>query len=200
MESNNQSMHNSTITITTNPYVKMNVYGHRVFEAQPKAYCRLPIDVNTWSWRRWMVVYAWFTMVALPVLWYISSDLNPNYSNAHLNTNTTLPRISYTSTSMLRWSNALFHLHSFWQPITMDTWFLSIMEFIQLEAMCSICLDEFSKSPGCRFVATKCSHVYHEACILPWVRRNNTCPNCRGTLNKGCFGSFVSGHKFKLWY
>ena len=72
------------------------------------------------------------------------------------------------------------------------------LEFIQLEAMCSICLDEFSKSPGCKFVATKCSHVYHEACILPWVRRNNTCPNCRGTLNKGCFGSFVSGHKFKL--
>ncbi|XP_042960433.1 E3 ubiquitin-protein ligase SDIR1-like [Carya illinoinensis] len=46
--------------------------------------------------------------------------------------------------------------------------------------MCSICLEEFASSNGAEeLLRMDCSHVYHRACILPWLQKSNTCPACR---------------------
>ncbi|XP_035546962.1 E3 ubiquitin-protein ligase RNF12-B-like [Juglans regia] len=46
---------------------------------------------------------------------------------------------------------------------------------------CSICLEEFASSNGAKdqLLRMDCSHVYHRACILPWLQKTKTCPTCR---------------------
>jgi len=45
---------------------------------------------------------------------------------------------------------------------------------------CSVCVvgfkleDEAYKLP--------CKHIFHNDCLLPWLKMNNTCPNCRHQL------------------
>ncbi|KZV62497.1 hypothetical protein PENSPDRAFT_692444 [Peniophora sp. CONT] len=34
-----------------------------------------------------------------------------------------------------------------------------------------------------RIVALPCAHVFHTACLLPWLARQTTCPNCRFDLD-----------------
>ena len=46
---------------------------------------------------------------------------------------------------------------------------------------CTICLDEIG--PQQRAVRLDCGHVFHAACLLPWVSRSKTCPNCRALAN-----------------
>ena len=31
--------------------------------------------------------------------------------------------------------------------------------------------------------ATKCGHLFHSHCLLEWLERSNTCPQCRGATN-----------------
>jgi|TARA_Y100000389_G_scaffold180930_1_gene196138 hypothetical protein len=42
---------------------------------------------------------------------------------------------------------------------------------------CSICLDEIHENE--RYELLRCSHVYHKKCILQWLEKSNTCPECR---------------------
>lgn len=42
---------------------------------------------------------------------------------------------------------------------------------------CTICLDNIG--PLQRSVRLECGHLFHAACLLPWVCRSKTCPNCR---------------------
>ena len=44
---------------------------------------------------------------------------------------------------------------------------------------CSVCLEDFSSTVGLKMVVTDCSHFYHASCLLPWLKRQNTCPTCR---------------------
>ncbi|GMY17530.1 e3 ubiquitin-protein ligase hrd-1 [Fagus crenata] len=44
---------------------------------------------------------------------------------------------------------------------------------------CGICLDEFSSTVGAKVTRMHCSHLYHQSCILPWLKKQNTCPTCR---------------------
>ena len=50
---------------------------------------------------------------------------------------------------------------------------------------CAICQEEFKT--GETFVPLPCNdihpHKFHKDCIKPWLRNNNTCPTCRGTIN-----------------
>ena len=41
---------------------------------------------------------------------------------------------------------------------------------------CTICLSEIQVGQG-RFLP--CAHAFHERCIAQWLRRSNTCPECR---------------------
>ncbi|KAL2236573.1 uncharacterized protein LOC110012102 [Sesamum indicum] len=45
---------------------------------------------------------------------------------------------------------------------------------------CSICLEGFSN--GGRGTRLPCSHMFHENCILRWLRGNHVCPLCRYEL------------------
>jgi hypothetical protein len=42
---------------------------------------------------------------------------------------------------------------------------------------CIICLDKYVKNDT--LIELSCTHNFHEACILPWIKDNNTCPHCR---------------------
>lgn len=45
---------------------------------------------------------------------------------------------------------------------------------------CLICCDTFAA--GHTVITLPCQHVMHEACVLPWLQRRNTCPCCRLAL------------------
>ena len=49
---------------------------------------------------------------------------------------------------------------------------------------CAICQEDFEV--GETFVPLPCNdlhpHKFHKACIIPWIRDNNTCPTCRGSI------------------
>eukprot|EP00980_Cylindrotheca_fusiformis_P012707 scaffold3107_cov126-Cylindrotheca_fusiformis.AAC.3 len=48
---------------------------------------------------------------------------------------------------------------------------------------CCICLDEYH--PGetiCAPITDKCNHVFHEECVVEWLRNHDLCPLCRVNL------------------
>ncbi|KAK2965346.1 hypothetical protein RJ640_013809 [Escallonia rubra] len=45
---------------------------------------------------------------------------------------------------------------------------------------CAICLDDFE--PRQLVVLTPCRHMFHEDCIVPWVKSNGKCPVCRSAI------------------
>ncbi len=48
---------------------------------------------------------------------------------------------------------------------------------------CTICQETSGENDigGWRCI-NRCNHMFHDACIQPWFRTNNTCPTCRGQL------------------
>eukprot|EP00741_Cyanophora_paradoxa_P017804 tig00021017_g17196.t1 len=44
---------------------------------------------------------------------------------------------------------------------------------------CSVCLSEFKKNDPLRRLP--CKHMFHENCIMPWLRTDDRCPNCRAS-------------------
>ena len=42
--------------------------------------------------------------------------------------------------------------------------------------VCTICLEDVRSFP------LECGHVFHNKCILKWLKDNDTCPNCRMEL------------------
>ena len=48
----------------------------------------------------------------------------------------------------------------------------------QLESDCSICLSRGKT----RAVSRDCTHVYCYECILEWMKKNPSCPQCRKTI------------------
>ncbi|KAL1221151.1 E3 ubiquitin-protein ligase RING1-like [Cardamine amara subsp. amara] len=48
---------------------------------------------------------------------------------------------------------------------------------------CPICLENFLAGSNFTYpTRMSCSHVFHEACLLDWLERENTCPICRTVL------------------
>jgi hypothetical protein len=45
---------------------------------------------------------------------------------------------------------------------------------------CSVCSDGFRKGEKIRKLP--CKHIFHDKCIMPWLEKNSTCPNCRFNL------------------
>lgn len=45
---------------------------------------------------------------------------------------------------------------------------------------CNICLTSFEL--GEEVVRIPCKHIFHSACLVPWLKQNGTCPVCRFSL------------------
>jgi len=50
-------------------------------------------------------------------------------------------------------------------------------EQIAMKLQCSVCWDDFHLDEEVKQL--DCDHVYHPACILPWLKLHGTCPICR---------------------
>ncbi|CAK8572935.1 unnamed protein product [Lathyrus sativus] len=46
---------------------------------------------------------------------------------------------------------------------------------------CSICLGDYKESDMLRLLPN-CGHLYHDACVDPWLRLHSNCPICRKSL------------------
>ncbi|KAG7566190.1 Zinc finger RING-type [Arabidopsis suecica] len=47
---------------------------------------------------------------------------------------------------------------------------------------CSVCLEDFE--PKETVMLTPCKHMFHEECILPWLKTKGQCPVCRFVILK----------------
>ncbi|ETO30526.1 zinc finger, C3HC4 type domain-containing protein [Reticulomyxa filosa] len=47
--------------------------------------------------------------------------------------------------------------------------------------VCAICFDPIKKNAP-NVMVTPCDHVFHDECLLPWMKRQLTCPTCRQPL------------------
>ncbi|VDM46026.1 unnamed protein product [Toxocara canis] len=48
--------------------------------------------------------------------------------------------------------------------------------------LCPVCICEWERDESVRLVRMPCGHILHERCILPWLKRTNSCPVCRHEL------------------
>uniref|UniRef100_A0A182PER2 RING-type domain-containing protein n=1 Tax=Anopheles epiroticus TaxID=199890 RepID=A0A182PER2_9DIPT len=46
-----------------------------------------------------------------------------------------------------------------------------------MELSCSVCSELYV--PSEHVVITQCGHLFHHACIVRWLQRSQTCPECR---------------------
>lgn len=53
----------------------------------------------------------------------------------------------------------------------------------KLDKDCAVCKEQFNvetEDPDEQVVVTlPCTHVFHEGCIIPWLKSSGTCPVCR---------------------
>jgi len=47
---------------------------------------------------------------------------------------------------------------------------------------CTICQETSGANDLAWRRVNRCGHMFHDTCIQPWFRTNNTCPTCRGQL------------------
>ena len=47
---------------------------------------------------------------------------------------------------------------------------------------CSICQEDWQDADDAVAIKLPCNHAFHEACLLPWLQKQNTCPVCRYKL------------------
>ncbi len=45
---------------------------------------------------------------------------------------------------------------------------------------CSVCLDDWKIGDKCS--SLPCKHLFHEACIMTWLKKQPQCPYCRAEL------------------
>lgn len=58
---------------------------------------------------------------------------------------------------------------------------LEIFDLFGETIFCSICLNDIDE--GVRVTEIKsCKHAFHQTCIDPWLLKETSCPNCRGSV------------------
>ena len=45
---------------------------------------------------------------------------------------------------------------------------------------CSICLEKYKLND--KIISLPCSHSFHKDCLNLWLKKNNTCPQCRENI------------------
>uniref|UniRef100_A0A915AIE8 RING-type domain-containing protein n=1 Tax=Parascaris univalens TaxID=6257 RepID=A0A915AIE8_PARUN len=53
---------------------------------------------------------------------------------------------------------------------------------LQYHGQCPICICEWKNNESEKLIRMPCGHIFHENCILPWLKRTNSCPVCRYEL------------------
>lgn len=62
---------------------------------------------------------------------------------------------------------------------------------------CNICVSSLANG---EVIVTKCGHLYHEVCILQWLRQSQTCPTCRvGMRRTSVKKVFVVPRNENIW-
>jgi len=61
------------------------------------------------------------------------------------------------------------------------------------ESICIICLEPFVL--GDEITVLVCQHIFHSACIRPWLRLHNTCPTCRSLVLERDFDPDLLGYE-----
>jgi predicted Zn-ribbon and HTH transcriptional regulator len=55
-------------------------------------------------------------------------------------------------------------------------------EVILDSSCCTICVEEYKEGDFVCFnqgMSISCKHAFHKDCLLPWLMKDSTCPNCR---------------------
>lgn len=69
---------------------------------------------------------------------------------------------------------------------------------MELTDECAICLDEYSEiNPK---ITLKCTHGFHESCIMKWINKSNTCPfRCEGEITLDDLEDAINRSESKLY-
>uniref|UniRef100_A0AAG5D5L5 RING-type domain-containing protein n=2 Tax=Anopheles atroparvus TaxID=41427 RepID=A0AAG5D5L5_ANOAO len=51
-----------------------------------------------------------------------------------------------------------------------------------MNLVCSICSEIYEPHDDVNITA--CGHMFHRACLLPWIERSATCPHCRSSCTE----------------
>jgi len=57
-------------------------------------------------------------------------------------------------------------------------------EHVEKELQCTICMGYLKLN--CQVKQIPCNHYFHEHCLVPWLKMNATCPNCREIIKVEC--------------
>lgn len=66
-------------------------------------------------------------------------------------------------------------------PIYLENEIKEIMTKHNHKYDCVICLDNIE---GKDLKVVRCGHFFHKECIGEWLKRKNSCPNCRKKISK----------------
>ena len=47
---------------------------------------------------------------------------------------------------------------------------------------CAICMEDMASEAQVGML--KCEHIYHMECVVKWIPLSETCPLCRGVVEK----------------
>ncbi|CAB3233839.1 unnamed protein product [Arctia plantaginis] len=53
-----------------------------------------------------------------------------------------------------------------------------------MNVLCTICSDHVNKNEN--IFVTKCGHLFHDHCLVQWLERSKTCPQCRNKVTDKC--------------
>ncbi|KAI8321550.1 hypothetical protein GQ54DRAFT_181589 [Martensiomyces pterosporus] len=61
---------------------------------------------------------------------------------------------------------------------------------------CGICLDDYKK--GDVVVELACAHVFHDTCVVPWLRTCDKCPFCNQAVGATKASKDMDGHDERI--
>lgn len=59
---------------------------------------------------------------------------------------------------------------------------IKTMKMMKSSKVCSICCSEFNQ--GDLIKRLPCKHIFHETCIVPWLKDKSLCPYCKLDLKE----------------
>lgn len=58
---------------------------------------------------------------------------------------------------------------------------------------CAICVEQFRNQDAQNIRVTQCGHVFHNECLVKWLKNSKTCPECRSeTTSSNLIRMFVN--------